>query len=113
MQDNIDKLKKQLDERQEKDLKEFKPTGTAIVVFNYSRHKRNMTEDHMRSNTYADSVMTPAMHRQFDVLTRVHPVLLSPCFVLSGSLSRCSWKPGSLYCGASLSDLLSFKNPEH
>lgn len=71
MQDRIHELKEQLDAQQRKDLNEFKPTGTAIVVFNYSRHKRNMTEDHTRSNTWADFLLTPPVHRQFDVITSV------------------------------------------
>lgn len=78
MQASIKEMKEKLKAQQDLDLgksknqrenaQEFKPTGNAIVVFKYSRHKRNMTEDHMRSNTFADLLMTPAIHRQFDVL---------------------------------------------
>ena len=56
MQGQIQKLKGELHAQQQKDLKTFKTTGTAVVVFNYSRHKRNMTEDHFRSNIWADPV---------------------------------------------------------
>jgi hypothetical protein len=96
MQAKLKKLKEKLEAQEGKDFGDFKPTGNAILVFNYSRHKKNFTEDHFRSNRFADLVLPPGIHRQFDVLFRAylaHSQSPIPLFVeqMQGSTAHLRW----------------------
>lgn len=64
----LTKLKQQFEVVQQGDLQ---TTGTALVTFNYARHKQNMVIDHSRSIKLADTIFAPGLIRLFHVFTGV------------------------------------------
>lgn len=74
---SAEKAVRRLEEKNEAlERAELKPTGLAIVVFNYEQHAKNLLRDHNRLPALASSLFTYDFLRRFHQLTRARPMCL-------------------------------------